>query len=81
MDAAAGLPAPGNEEVSGLPVKLGQRKTTDSALRGRADLRHRAQTAPQTFRVDQDPNPFVAALKFTLQADVWYKFNINIVYR
>jgi hypothetical protein len=43
----ARVAAPGDEQVAGFAVEIGQRDPPDPAIRGRADLRHLHMAVPQ----------------------------------
>jgi len=53
-DGQAGVPAPSDEQIPRLAVKIGQRQAADTALGRGADLRHRHQAVPQAFAVNLD---------------------------
>ncbi|MNL38766.1 hypothetical protein D3C87_1610030 [compost metagenome] len=52
-DGATGFFAPAHEQVTGLPVQVGQGQATNTALGGGTQLRKVHQRLPETFAVDQ----------------------------
>ena len=51
-DSAAGVPAPGNEQVARLPVQIGKRLAVDASLPGRTDPRHAHEAVPEPAGID-----------------------------
>ena len=61
-DAAAGFPAPGDEQVARLAVQIGERLSVDSSPFGRTELRHAHEAVPKPGAVDLHGSIILARL-------------------